>query len=361
MRQILTRREILTHLGLGFAMLSPLAVGCNHTPIIGAKADPPPATPAKQPDPASLVNYLNQNAQRVQTIRAKIDMDCKADRQSIALGGQMACQKPRDFRLKAMVLGQPAVDIGSNDQEFWYWISKAEPPHVYKCSYTELAKGKVRTPFPFQPDMVLTALGVAEYDPKGTYQIKASPKTLELIQDTVSPTGQPVKKITVFNRMVSQPGQPQVLAHVLRDSKGGLICQAHIHKVQVDRGTGAVLPTKVTIEWPSQKITMKMDLSDVQVNVIDKALASRLFQRADLNNLSVYDLALGTVDAPGGLQRTAPSCRDGSSGAPFLFTVSRSGSPRGRARNGKLDKRHPFFTPISLPSASLTIGTPVPR
>jgi hypothetical protein len=293
----------LTHFGLGLVLATPVVTGCNHTPIIGNRADPAPPAPAATPDSASLVNYLNQNAQRVQTIRAKIDMDCKADRQSIALGGQMACQKPRDFRLKANVLGQPAVDIGSNNQEFWYWISKAEPPYVYKCSYAEMAKGKVRMPFPFQPDMVLTALGVAEYDPRGNYQIKAAPRTLELIQDAVGPMGQPVKKVTVFNRVVAQPGQPQVLAHALRDSKGVLICQAHVHKVQVDRVSGAVVPTRVTIEWPAQKISMKMDLSDVQVNVIDRALAGRLFQRSDLSGHSTYDLALGTVSAPSGVMR----------------------------------------------------------
>jgi hypothetical protein len=293
-------RQVLTHLAVGVAIGISL-LGCNHTPII---RDNPKQLPAndKQPDVASLVNYLNLNAQRVQTVRAKIDMDCKAGAQSIALGGNMACQKPRDFRLKANVLGQPAVDLGSNEKEFWYWISKAEPPHVYHCSYTDLASGKVRVPFPFQPDMVVTALGVAEYDPKGTYEIKAYPKTLELVQDTISPTGEKVKKITVFNRMLAAPGQPQVLAHILRDSKGGLICQAHVQRIQVDRTTGAVLPTKVMIEWPSQKITMKMDLSDVQVNAIAKTDAARLFQRADLTH-STYDLARGIVASPSGFQR----------------------------------------------------------
>ena len=55
----------------------------------------------------------------------------------------MACQKPRDFRLRAKILGTPAVDLGSNDQEFWYWISKVNPPHVYHCSYENLKTGKV--------------------------------------------------------------------------------------------------------------------------------------------------------------------------------------------------------------------------
>jgi hypothetical protein len=297
-------RAVLPSLVGGLALVVIGLVGCNHTPIIRDNTNPPPPPGAKQPDAPSLVNYLNQNAKLVQTVRAKVDMDCKADGQSIALGGHMACQKPLNFRLKANVLGQPAVDLGSNSQEFWYWISKAQPPHVYFCSYRDLASGKVRVPFPFQPDMVVTALGIAEYDPKATYQVKASAKTLELIQDAVSPAGQPVKKITVFNRMIaSAPGQPQVLAHVLRDARGNLICQAHIQRIKVDRATNAVVPTRVRIEWPAQKVTMQMDLSDIRVNAIDKAQADALFQRGDLK-YSTYDLARGFAVTPSSLQRT---------------------------------------------------------
>jgi hypothetical protein len=293
-------RSVLTHVGAGLCVVVLLA-GCNHTPIV-RDTNPAPPPSDKLPEAAALVNYLNVNAQRVQTVRAKIDMDCKANGQSVSLGGNMACQKPLGFRLKGNVLGQPAVDLGSNSNEFWYWISKAEPPHVYYCSYRDLQTGKVRVPFPFQPDMVITALGIADYDPKATYQVRASAKTVELIQDAVSPTNQPVKKVIVFNRLVSAPGQPQVLAYALRDARGTLICQAHIHRVEVDRGSGAVLPTKVTIEWPAEKATMKMDLSNIGVNVLSKAQTDRLFNRGDLK-YSCFDLARGVVTGPTGLQR----------------------------------------------------------
>jgi hypothetical protein len=294
-------RSNWTHVGLGLAAVISL-LGCNHTPIVGDRTNPPAPATDVLPKSDALVEYLNRNARQVQSVRARIDMDCKANGQSIGVGGNMACQKPKDFRLKGNVLGQPAVDIGSNNNEFWYWISKAEPPHVYYCSYRDLGTGKVRVPFPFQPDMVVTALGIADYDPKGTYQVKGYAKTLELIQDTVSPTGEKVKKIVVFNRMVSAPGKPQVIAYVLRDTKGTLICQAHVQSVQADRATGAVIPTKVTIEWPAQKTTIKMELSDIGVNAVNKEMATRLFDRADLK-YSSFDLARGIVVAPSGFQR----------------------------------------------------------
>ncbi len=295
-------RSVLTHVGAGLGVVV-LLFGCNHTPIIRDGNTPPPATD-KVPEAAALVNYLNQNAAKVQTVRAKIDMDCKAGNQSIALYGNMACQKPRDFRLKANVIGgTPVADFGSNSNEFWYWISKADPPHVYFCSYRDLGTGKVRVPFPFQPDMVVTALGIADYDPKANYQVKASAKTVELIQDGVSPTGQAVKKVVVFSRFqVTAPGEPQVKAYALRDLKGSLVCQAHILKVQVDPTTHAVLPTKVKLEWPSEKMTMTLDLSSIGVNALNKTQTARLFDRGDLK-YSCFDLARGLVTTPSGFQR----------------------------------------------------------
>src|SRR5262249_46580585 len=143
-------------LSLGLVLPASLLVGCNHVPIIG-KRDPVATTPAtdRKPDVPSLVNYLNTNARKVQTIKAAVAVDAKRGGEGIALDGQMACQKPRDFRMRARVLGQRAVDIGSNSDEFWYWISKANPPYVYHCNYKSLATGKVNVPFPFQPDMVM--------------------------------------------------------------------------------------------------------------------------------------------------------------------------------------------------------------
>lgn len=296
-------RKTITALTLGLALGVPLLTGCNH--LLGVRDRVPPQTPLpdRKADVPSLVNYLNQNAKLVQNVRAKIDMECKAGKQTFGLSGLMACQKPRDFRLKADVLGKPAADIGSNSEEFWYWLSQGNPPRVYHCSYRELSTGKVPVPFPFQPDMVLAALGMADYNDKDKFELKESPKTLELVHQTTGTNGKPVRRITVFNRIMARPGEPQVLAHVLQDAHGKLICRATVHKIMVDRHTNAVIPTRVKIEWPAEQMAMTMDLRDVQSNVLDPTMSARLFQRADLNGHDSFDLARGLIDTPGTVRR----------------------------------------------------------
>ena len=120
----------MAHTGGSLALLVPFALGCSLLP--GGVRDnikpPPAANPGLKPTVASLVEYLNQESSRVQNLRAKVDIDAKGGGQSIGLSGFIAAQKPLGFRLMADVLGKSAVDIGSNNDEFWYWISQDKPP-----------------------------------------------------------------------------------------------------------------------------------------------------------------------------------------------------------------------------------------
>jgi hypothetical protein len=300
------------------ALLVPVLAACNHMPLIGTRADKD-RTPAAErlPEVPALVKYLNDNASRVQAVECtSLGIDCTQGSQKVGVSGKMVCQKPRNFRLRADLLGSSAADIGSNSEEFWYWISKATPPHVYHCSYHDLATKKVNVPFPFHPDMVVTALGMASYDANAEYKLNAPPRAnyLELVQQTTSPHGQPVQRVTVFARTKQEPPHPQVIAHVLKDMSGKLICRASIRKVRVDRATGVALPTDLTIEWPEQKLSMTLLMPDVRsVNNLPVARSQALFQRGDLARYTSFDLGRMAVDGPGAIRRAGATALPGPS------------------------------------------------
>jgi hypothetical protein len=287
-----------------------LAAGCSLAPHKRGDGGPGKDVVIDQPPPSTeaLVKYMNYNAQRLQQGEGlkctKLKIDCKADGKTFGLDGSMMCAKPRNFRLMAELFSQPAVDIGSNDQEFWYWISKNEPPYLFHCSYDALRQG-TRIPFPFQPDMVVAALGLAEYDPSKQYVLKNDPRAYyyELVEQAVSPQGQPIQKITVFNKREVEETVPQVIAHVLKDAQGHTICTATIKKVQRNRENGAIYPSVVKFDWPAQKLQMTMELNNLQVVKVDPGMAERVFTRKNLG-YQTYDLARGMAEGPGNLQRT---------------------------------------------------------
>jgi hypothetical protein len=264
--------------------------------------------PIERPTVASLVQSLNENAQRIPALESRdVSIDCKQGSQGApGMTGVLVCQKPRSFRLQAKVIGQNAVDIGSNDQEFWYWISKADPPYVYHCTYDALAKGNVRMPFPFQPDMIVAGLGLSEYDPTKQYDLKETSRDIwELSENTVSPQGQPVKRVTVFNaRRLGGTMRWQAVRHELRDAQNREICTAHITEFQQSSETGAILPRRVKLVWPSEKIEMALKLDSVRVAPVAQERAQNLFSRQTLADIQSFDLALWRVDArPSSLQR----------------------------------------------------------
>jgi hypothetical protein len=307
--------RLLVPVGLVVSLLISGLVGCNSIPIIGPNNKKDRVdTPGPPPDAASLVKFLNENAARVQAVQCtRLAINCKEGSKQVGLDGFLVCRKPLDFRLRANVLGSPAVDIGSNREEFWYWIKQANPPYRYHCRYSDLATGRVDLPFPFQPEMIVSALGIAEYDPQAKYEVRSVPNAhyLELIETTTSPQGQPMQRVTAFNKTrVTRDSQPQVVGYSLRDAKGKTICQASVREVQKDPGSGAVLPYRVVIEWPTQQVTMDMTLPGLQTTAITEPRAAKLFQASDLATYESFDLARRVIDSPGGVRRaggTVPS------------------------------------------------------
>jgi hypothetical protein len=285
---------------LGAALL---VAGCNGATKWGGvfRSSQPGPIPNEVPTATALVDYLNRNAQRVQSIEVQeLDLDCKQKTQSVGLRGKLVCQKPRNFRLGASVVGSQAVDLGSNDQEFWFWISKADPPYLFHCKYADYARGGVRMPFPFQPEWIIEALGMGEYGPAENYELKVQPNAFVLSQWTRSAQGQQVRKVTVFSR---GQAQAQVTDCILQDAQGREICSAHIAEAQ--NVNGVILPRRVTLRWPAEQIELKLKLDEVSVNrPIDGQQHAALFTRPAWPNVQSYDLARGP-DAPAGQVRPA--------------------------------------------------------
>ncbi len=301
--------------GACLALLA-LSAGCGPFNKGGAFA-PDAAAPRWNgtPKPEQLVAVLNQNAATLTSLEAKdAFIKARANGEEIGLGAYLACQKsaragtPPNFRLQAQVLGTDEVDIGSNSEEFWFWIKRSPQPYVYHCSYADYPKVASRggMPFPFQPEWVAGALGLAEYDPKAKYDVHDSGKTYDLIEQTTSPRGTTVAKVTSFHK-TPRNGATPVAGYFLYelDAKRhyDLVCSAVIsdsQAVPVASGRSIVLPREVRLTCPKEKMELTIDLGKLRANVpFDQERISFLFTRRTLGNYKSYDLARGLDTATG--------------------------------------------------------------
>src|SRR5439155_23433913 len=140
--------------------------GGNGWPHLGGPANvgPQAHAPSGTPTAEQLVAYLNDNARRLQSIESRdVQLDASMKWETFGLTGVMVCQKPRNFRLMAKAASMSMADVGSNQDEFWFWVGKSDPPYLFHCSHQDFAQGRSQVKFPLQPDWVMVALGMAEY------------------------------------------------------------------------------------------------------------------------------------------------------------------------------------------------------
>jgi hypothetical protein len=267
--------------------------------------EPTTPPPGGVPTTAALLDYLNDNSKRVQSLRCTdIDITASQGIQSFSIRGQMMAMKQRNFILSATALGSPVVDIGSNDNEFWFWSSKATPPYQFYCSYKDFEEGRVRElPFPFAPEWLLEVLSMGTYSSPEKFTVDADNKSVRLTEKTKSPQGQLVRKVIVMNRRPVSAPAPQVTGFYLYDDTTQKeICSAQILEVILDRGSGALVPKKLALSMPSQGAKLTLTMSGMQVN---PQLNVASFTRQPLQGVQSYDLARNG----GGITRTRGASR----------------------------------------------------
>jgi hypothetical protein len=173
---------------------------------------------------------------------------------------------------------------------------------VAHCSYDDLETKRVNLPFPFQPEMLVTALGMGTYDPRANYDVKRNKDgNIEMVETVVAASGKTLKKMTLFFGDQVRAPRPQVLAHKLFDEKGTLLCEADIEETILDTATNAVLPTRMTVRMPKDGMVLTLSMKKIQSAVIKPEDAGLLFTRRSLQNYPGYDLATGRREAPGAL------------------------------------------------------------
>lgn len=295
-------RHVSGLIGMGAVLL---LAGCSSTSRWGSLGRQPQPSPTPPPVPtaAALVDYLNRTTGQLQSLEVMdLDLDVKQRLQAFGLRGQLVCQRPKNFRMSAKVMGSQEVDVGSNEKEFWYWIKRAEPPYQFYCSHEDFSRGHVQVALPFQPDWVMQALGMADFGPPERYQVVEQPQRIDLVERVRNPQGHWVKKVIGFSR---NPNGVQVPLFQLTDDSGKEICSAHILEAQMDAATGCVYPRRLKLVWPAEKIELTLRLDEVTVNrPIPQERAAILFSRPNLQNVQPYNLARGRDTPTGNIRRT---------------------------------------------------------
>jgi hypothetical protein len=281
-------RPLLT---ISSVALLALLAGCTNTRWGFLKPEKDRPTQGPPPPKEAVVAYLNENAGRIQTFRSdELSITVHQGVVPVGLRGTLMTQKPRGFRMSGDALGSRMVDLGSNDEEFWWWISKDKPPDQYYCSYKDIQEGRPQSlPFPFQPEWIMETMGLGPYGPADKYEMEHDDYTIKLVERTRSPQGRMVRKVIVMKRAEQKAPNPQVLEYqLLDDASGKEMCSARISQVHKDDATGALVPRRLELRWPAAQARLDMKFDGIAVN---SPLPSTAFVRQTMTGVRSVDLA----------------------------------------------------------------------
>jgi hypothetical protein len=281
-----------------------------------------PFTPASPPAPevlavgASLEQIMaavNQNASRIQNYQTNnATITIPGNAMVPALRGNIAAERPCKLRLQASTsISGPEVDLGSNDELFWFWVKRNEPPALYFSRHHQFASSAAQQVIPIEPTWLLDALGFMQFVPTDFHEgpVARGNGTVEIRSVVQSPLG-PLTKNTVIDDR-----RAWVMAQHIYDAKGTLLATAVARSHQYYPTLGISLPQEIDLALPQAQMALTIDVGTVQLN--QPTINPALWQMPTLTGYPTIDLGtapVGSISAIG-----APGSRDLNSGASPLW------------------------------------------
>jgi hypothetical protein len=249
-------------------------------------------------DVEEFIAEHNRNAERIQTLEAKPTIGVSGKIKA-RTDGKLAMERPRNFKLELKSARATEADIGSNEEEFWFWVH--DERKIYWCNYDELDSGALAVTY--QPDWIIAALGLKPITPDEAAGIRVNvgdiPGTTALVFPPSKSGSQSYTRMMIVwnnNRRIKQHRIYQGTA-----SSKNLLAEAKVGRfTEYDAGGDegdiqkCYLPESVTLDWIQDQLSLDVTLRDVKVNQFDSSRSAGLFvepfvkgnQRVNLAELS---------------------------------------------------------------------------
>jgi hypothetical protein len=249
-------------------LLSFSGATCQRQMLVNPFAAQGPAAPQVLAEGATrdqIVAAVNQNSSRIHSLTVTGATITVPDMLGLPLlNGNIAAERPNHFRLTAgtAVTGQE-IDLGSNDELFWLWVRRNQPPGVYFCRHAEFANSNIRQMMPVEPGWLLAALGIVDIDPASVFNgpLPRGDGTVELRTWLASASG------TLQRVVVIDARRAWVVEQHIYDQAGKTLLASAVAETHRYYPIEQVsLPELISIRLPSAKVDLKINLGAMQIN-----------------------------------------------------------------------------------------------
>jgi hypothetical protein len=364
-------------IGRRFWLMTAVALGltgCRAAGTGSLSLHPRPGLTQTSFDLDEFIAEHNRNAESIQSLKARPSIGVATGRRlRFHVDGHLALQRPRNFKLEVAHQAVPKADIGSNAEEFWYWVvsEDADNKSIYWCNYSELESSNL--PFTYQPDWIIDALGLKPITPDEAARIQVhrgvDAGTTRLTFPVVRNQGEPYSREMVVSNADRRIKKLVIYSEKPRDR----IAEAVPSNYQpyTVAGTGSdrakcYLPQKIKLDWKREQLVLDVALGeDVQINQLDRSIGADLFTEPDIpgytrRNLAELSRGAGP-DRRTTTRQTIPPPESRNSiqlGRPSPMTEE---EPAGPNVGHRPTRRPEEADETPLPTLDDLVGTPVSR
>ncbi len=323
-------------------------------------------------DVDQFVAEHNRNADLVQSLEAKPNIAVKGRVMQAQADGRLGMMRPRGFSLQLSAHGQTRANIGSNDEEFWFWVQNEEDPSIYWCKYDDLESSALAVTY--QPDWIVESLGLRAITPEEAESIRVEktddPKLSAVVFPPSKSRGEGYQRMMIVSNYTRRVKEYRICAvdrqrTVLAQSTISNYADFDLEKSESGAFRSCYLPERLRLDWTKEKLTLDVALKkeNVIVNQFDTSKAAKVFVEPRIpgyDRVNLADMArAGAKDNRTTVRRTLPppATRNGAKlGRPTPVIDEPEKAPHARASD---PRRQAAPGGISSPLENL-VGAPLP-
>lgn len=202
----------------------------------------------------SIIERINKKNELIDRIKVSdMPIKLKYGKLTAKVLGEMALEKDKKFRLliNHRFTGKE-MDIGSNDNYFWFWSKRMKPPYLHYAKHEDLNKTLLRTAL--NPNWMIESLNINKIETENT-TIEEFKEYWALSQIRISSNNEQVKVVTLIN-----PKTENVIGRYLYSKENKMLASTEYQDFINN------IATKILIIWYEEGITLDWDLSNVKIN-----------------------------------------------------------------------------------------------
>lgn len=250
------------------ALFAGSGASCQRPLMFSPFAQAGPPAPQVLPEAATreqIIAAVNTNSSRIRSISATGASITIPDTMNLPLlTANIAAERPGRVRITAgtAITGQE-MDLGANDELFWMWVRRNQPPAVYFCRLDQFANSAIRQMMPVEPGWLLSAMGMTEIDPAQVIDgpLPRSDGTVEIRSIMPSASGN-LQRVTVIDARRAWVIEQHVYDPTGRTLLASAVAESH----QYYPAQQVSLPQRISLRLPTAGLALKIDMGTVAIN-----------------------------------------------------------------------------------------------